>query len=72
VNEDATRYTKGVQRRQTCTPLAFFIAAAPSNQRANARYFRLSGTTPPDSISFAMTCLCSQTFISAEPSRGPV
>ena len=35
-------------------------------------YFRLSGTVPPVSISFAITCLCSQMFISAEPSSAPV
>ena len=33
---------------------------------------RLSGTLPPVSASFVMTCLCSHTFISAEPSRAPV
>src|SRR5262249_10974686 len=33
---------------------------------------RLSGTLPPLSASFVMTCFCSQTFIAAEPSRAPV
>jgi hypothetical protein len=33
---------------------------------------RLSGTLPPLSASLVMTCFCSQTFIVAEPSRGPV
>jgi len=35
-------------------------------------FLRLSGTTPPLSASFVMTCLCSQTFISAEPSSVPL
>src|SRR3954447_18742835 len=35
-------------------------------------YFKLSGTTPPVCISFDITCLCSQRFISAEPSSAPV
>ena len=34
--------------------------------------FRPAGRAPPPSASFAMTCLCSQTFMSAEPSRAPV
>jgi len=33
---------------------------------------RLSGTLPPLSASFVMTCFCSQTFIAAEPSSAPV
>jgi hypothetical protein len=33
---------------------------------------RLSGTTPPLSASLVMTSLCSQIFISAEPSRLPL
>ena len=33
---------------------------------------RLSGTTPPLSASLVMTCLWSQIFISAEPSRLPL
>src|SRR5262245_4753287 len=37
-----------------------------------AYVLRLSGTLPPVSASFVMTCLCNQTFISAEPSRAPV
>jgi hypothetical protein len=35
-------------------------------------YFRSSGTVPPDAISFSITFLCSQMFISAEPSSAPV
>src|SRR5205085_8209841 len=35
-------------------------------------YLRSSGTVPPEAISFAITCLCSQIFISAEPSSAPV
>jgi hypothetical protein len=34
--------------------------------------FKLSGTLPPLSASFVMTCLCSQTFIAAEPLSAPV
>src|SRR5262249_56845612 len=34
--------------------------------------FRLSGTLPPLSASFVMTCFCNHTFIVAEPSRAPV
>ncbi len=34
--------------------------------------FRLAGTLPPPSASLAMTCLCSQIFISAEPSSAPL
>ena len=33
---------------------------------------RCSGTLPPVSASLVMTCRCSQTFISAEPSSAPV
>ena len=33
---------------------------------------RFSGTLPPLSASLIMTCWCSQTFISAEPSSAPV
>ncbi len=33
---------------------------------------RLSGTLPPLSANFTITCRCSQTFISAEPSSAPV
>jgi hypothetical protein len=33
---------------------------------------RCSGTLPPLSASFTMTCRCSQMFISAEPSSTPV
>ena len=33
---------------------------------------RFSGTLPPLSASLVMTCRCSQTFISAEPSSAPV
>ena len=40
--------------------------------RAGEAYFRSSGTVPPDAIIFAITCLCSQMFISAEPSSAPV
>ena len=48
-------------------------AAALSGPRLRPPYaLRLSGTLPPLSASFVITCLCSQTFISAEPSRAPV
>src|SRR5262249_9229263 len=40
--------------------------------RMGSYAFRLSGTLPPLSASFVMTCLCSQRFISAEPLRAPV
>ena len=33
---------------------------------------RCSGTLPPVSASLVMTCRCSHTFISAEPSSAPV
>ena len=33
---------------------------------------RLSGTLPPLSASLVMTCSCSQTFMSAEPSSLPL
>jgi hypothetical protein len=33
---------------------------------------RLSGTLPPLSASFVITCWCSHKFIFAEPSRAPV
>jgi hypothetical protein len=32
---------------------------------------RFSGTLPPLSATLIMTCLCSQVFISAEPSSAP-
>jgi hypothetical protein len=32
----------------------------------------LSGTTPPLSASFCMTCSCSQMFISADPVSSPL
>jgi hypothetical protein len=38
----------------------------------NQACLRLSGTMPPLSASLVMTCLCSQIFISAEPSRLPL
>lgn len=53
-------------------PLRHMVCLSGRSAHARNRYFRLSGTTPPDSISFVMTCLCSQTFISAEPSSAPV
>ena len=48
------------------------VTAGRSGSRFDIFYFRLSGTTPPLSITLVMTCLCSQMFISAEPSRAPV
>ena len=46
--------------------------AMPTKATRFAYVLRLSGTLPPLSASFVMTCLCSQTFISADPSRAPV
>jgi hypothetical protein len=43
-----------------------------ASRRSARNYLRLSGTVPPLSISLAITCLCSHTFISAEPSSLPV
>ena len=38
----------------------------------DTQVLRLSGTRPPLSASCRITCLCSQMFIAAEPSRAPV
>ena len=64
------------------TPLAAETASVkevPAGLRARysaTRYrlqcFSSSGTLPPFSASFAITCLCSQTFIVAESSVLPV
>ena len=48
------------------------LARAASHARVFNHVLRLSGTLPPLSASLVMTCLCSQTFISAEPLRAPV
>lgn len=50
---------------------AHIVHAARGMQAAMSSYFRLSGTPPPDSINFAMTCLCSHTFISADRQACP-
>jgi hypothetical protein len=44
----------------------------PRYRDAKLYALRLSGTLPPLSASLIITCLCSQTFISGEPSRAPV
>src|SRR5262249_17628428 len=58
-------------------PRALSTAPAAPHHRASgdaggAHALRLSGTLPPLSASFVMTCFCSQTFIAAEPSSAPV
>ena len=62
--------TKGFEESsRTCDPRH----RAFNDQQPRLPYaLRLSGTLPPLSASFTITCLCSQTFISAEPSRAPV
>jgi hypothetical protein len=44
-------------------------ASEPTRATRFSYVLRLSGTLPPVSASFVMTCLCSHTFISAEPGR---
>jgi hypothetical protein len=41
-------------------------------QRESPSVFQFVGPLPPFSASFAITCLCSQTFIVAESSVLPV
>ena len=48
------------------------VPPAPLAVLARTQCFRLSGTLPPLAASFSITCLCSQMFISAEPSSAPV
>jgi hypothetical protein len=48
------------------------LAKHYSEARRRPYALRCSGTLPPLSASFTMTCRCSQMFISAEPSSAPV
>ena len=50
--------------------MAVRAEASPSRHVVHA--LRLSGTLPPLSASFVITCVCSHMFISAEPSSAPV
>jgi hypothetical protein len=50
-----------------------FCAPTRRDAPIAGRYaLRCSGTLPPVSASLVMTCRCSHTFISAEPSSAPV
>jgi Alcohol dehydrogenase GroES-like domain len=67
------RQTKPAAKWLSCTtdrrPHPEHDGATP--QAALDYALRLSGTLPPLSASFVMTCFCSHTFIAAEPSSAP-
>jgi hypothetical protein len=65
---------RGDHWEQGTALLNFFVLPPACRRLVNSpnQCLRLSGTLPPPSATFAMTCLCSQTFMAAEPSNAPV
>ena len=73
--EEQLREARDPARRFSAMRLQRRVARRSVVLRArglHAYALRLSGTLPPLSASLVITCLCSHTFISAEPSSAPV
>ncbi len=73
INESGFSLGVSVRRTRGMRQLKAAGTKMPAASTAQTfTHFKSSGTLPPFSASFVITCLCSQTFIAAESSVLPV